>query len=81
MKFRSCFGRDAASGRVVELTFGETVASVDESDAFTGLYLAPGFIDLQVNGFAGVDFNRPDEPAEEIDRALRAVLATGVTRL
>ena len=81
MKIRRCLGRDPASGRVVEVTFGETVVSVDESDASTGLYLAPGFIDLQVNGFAGVDLNRPDQPAEEIDRALRAALATGVTRL
>jgi N-acetylglucosamine-6-phosphate deacetylase len=64
MKIRRCLGRDPASGRVVEVTFGETVVSVDESDASTGLYLAPGFIDLQVNGFAGVEV-----PAEESDRA------------
>ncbi|MGA2113824.1 MAG: amidohydrolase family protein [Bryobacteraceae bacterium] len=81
MKIQKRFGRDAASGRVVEIAFGETVFSAGESDAATELYLAPGFVDLQVNGFAGVDFNRPDQPAEEIDRALRAALATGVTRL
>jgi len=41
---------------------------------------APGFIDLQVNGFAGVDFNHPASPHEEIARAIQAIFSTGVTR-
>ena len=41
----------------------------------------PGFVDIQVNGFAGVDFNNPESPAEEISRAIGAIHATGVTRL
>jgi N-acetylglucosamine-6-phosphate deacetylase len=44
------------------------------------VHIAPGFIDLQVNGFAGVDFNNPHAPVGEIGRALNAILATGVTR-
>lgn len=40
----------------------------------------PGFVDLQVNGFAGVDFNSPDVTAEQIRGALPALRATGVTR-
>lgn len=40
----------------------------------------PGFCDLQVNGFAGVDFNRPGVRAEDLDRAAAAQRATGVTR-
>lgn len=39
-----------------------------------------GFVDLQVNGFAGVDFNSPGLDVEDIDRALTAMRATGVTR-
>lgn len=46
----------------------------------SGMYAAPGFIDLQVNGFAGVDYNCPTTPHEEIARSLRALFATGVTR-
>ena len=38
---------------------------------------APGFVDLQVNGFAGVDFQTAD--AEGYGRAGEALLATGVT--
>src|SRR5215831_3886999 len=39
-----------------------------------------GFIDLQVNGFAGVDYNCPTATHDEIARSLRALFATGVTR-
>jgi len=41
---------------------------------------SPGFFDLQVNGFAGVDFNNPDSSAEDIVRAIKVIRATGVTR-
>jgi N-acetylglucosamine-6-phosphate deacetylase len=40
----------------------------------------PGFCDLQVNGFAGVDFNRAGTAVEDLDRAAEALRATGVTR-
>jgi N-acetylglucosamine-6-phosphate deacetylase len=42
---------------------------------------SPGFFDLQVNGFAGVDFNSPATSGEQVTRALAAMRATGVTRL
>jgi N-acetylglucosamine-6-phosphate deacetylase len=40
----------------------------------------PGFFDLQVNGFAGVDFNDPGTTGEAISGALDRMRATGVTR-
>ena len=40
----------------------------------------PGFFDLQVNGFAGVDFNAPDLQPEQIDHAIGHLRRTGVTR-
>ena len=42
---------------------------------------SPGFLDLQVNGFAGVDFNDPATTADDLHRALNVLRAHGVTRL
>ncbi|MGH9163853.1 MAG: N-acetylglucosamine-6-phosphate deacetylase [Vicinamibacteraceae bacterium] len=39
-----------------------------------------GFVDLQVNGFAGVDFNDPGCTPADLQRALDAITRTGVTR-
>jgi len=43
-------------------------------------WLGPGLLDLQVNGFAGVDFNAPEVTVEDYRRAVRSQWATGVTR-
>ena len=40
----------------------------------------PGLFDLQVNGFAGVDFNDPRCTAEDVRHSIGALRATGVTR-
>ncbi len=70
-----CSGKDAT------VEFDSTIQSVSRGGGDPGdLHIAPGFIDLQVNGFAGVDFNDPNTPMEAIGRALDAILATGVTR-
>ena len=37
----------------------------------------PGWADLQVNGFAGVDFNAPDLTPEAVIQAVRALAANG----
>jgi N-acetylglucosamine-6-phosphate deacetylase len=41
---------------------------------------APAFFDLQVNGFAGVDYNGPDLSADRVSESLARMRATGVTR-
>ena len=83
MRAQSCCGKDAFTGAAIEVVFHDTVQSVTPAPEPTDLdlYLAPGFIDLQVNGFAAVDYNHPHTTFDSIARSLRAQVATGVTRL
>jgi len=77
-----CLGIDSISREPVELTGGAILDSVEpQLRSPEGLeYVAPGFIDIQVNGFAGVDYNTPDAPHEEIARSIHAQFVCGVTR-
>lgn len=75
-----CIGKDVASGTPVAVEFGEKIKDVRPAEGPVASYLAPGFIDLQVNGYLGVDFCSPATPVEEIGRACRFLHSTGVTR-
>lgn len=79
-----CSGIDALTGEAVEITAeGGAITAVEPLlGPARGLrWLAPGFIDLQVNGFAGADYCSPQTPLDSIARSLEAQFATGVTRL
>jgi N-acetylglucosamine-6-phosphate deacetylase len=80
-----CTGVSVFSGDPVEIRFGETITAVDQLIDVHGspsdILIAPGFIDLQINGFAGTDFNSPETSLESIAHSLRAIFSTGVTRL
>ena len=51
------------------------ITDIDFKDKFT----TPGLIDIQVNGFAGVDFHKRGLTAGEMDHALAHLAASGVT--
>ena len=79
-----CFGFDYRTGHAVRVEFGAAIEAVDELvGPVEGIdtWLAPGFIDLQVNGFAGVDYCSPNSSLEEIGRSIRAQFACGVSRI
>lgn len=78
-----CSGLYAFTGAPVEVAFASTVAYTLPAEGLPddAPYLAPGFIDLQVNGFAGVDYNDPALGPEDLARSIRALFSTGVTRL
>ena len=42
-------------------------------------YVAPGLIDVQINGYVGVDFSGPDLSVEGIRKATKALWKAGVT--
>jgi N-acetylglucosamine-6-phosphate deacetylase len=78
-----CSGRDAVSGDRITIEFDDVIQHLNPafSDQIADdEYVAPGFIDIQINGFAGVDYNAPDARQEEIARSLRVMFSTGVTR-
>ena len=78
----NCSGIDAQTGAAVEVEFDRVIRATEPliSPPRDLPLLAPGFIDLQVNGFAGVDYNSPGSSHEAIGESLRAMFATGVTR-
>jgi N-acetylglucosamine-6-phosphate deacetylase len=79
-----CKGREAATGEHLLVEGDAVIAHVDpwlDPPSADETWIAPGFIDLQVNGFAGVDYNSPSTAQDEIARSLRAIFSTGVTRL
>lgn len=79
-----CSGIDALTGEAVEIRAEHGVIAAVEPllDRPPSLpWLAPGFIDLQVNGFAGADYCSGATTLEEIARSLEAQFACGATRL
>ncbi|MCL4540949.1 MAG: amidohydrolase family protein, partial [Chloroflexi bacterium] len=65
----------ARDGRVVET--GQPV----ETPALGGpnLWLAPGLVDIQVNGYAGYDVNSPEVTPDDIAALVRVLWRVGVT--
>ncbi len=73
-------GRDPASGRTLEVTAEDgRIARVREAPGPSELWIAPGLVDLQVNGFAGHDVNAPDVDASTVVELVRALNRVGVT--
>ncbi len=80
----NCSGIDVATGNPINLEFDQLIKKVEASDASAerrdDRYLAPGFIDIQVNGYAGVDYNDPSVSHAEISRSIQELWKTGLTR-
>ncbi len=77
-------GRHYRSGRPVELRLADRILAVGEPEA--GAldarlpWIAPGFVDLQINGYRGQEFSAPELTVEAVIRIADQMPAFGVTR-
>jgi N-acetylglucosamine-6-phosphate deacetylase len=76
-------GLSPESGTPIAVTVADGVIQKIEPQpaAAVANWISPGWIDLQVNGFAGVDYNSTTTTTEQIGRSIQAQRKTGVTRL
>jgi len=72
-----------SSGETVRLHLEDgiirSVEGTGESGGDRLPIVAPGLVDLQVNGYRGIDFNGPELTAEQVETACRELLLSGVT--
>jgi N-acetylglucosamine-6-phosphate deacetylase len=76
-------GRNVFSSEWVEIEFDRVISYADpllDPSQHEPFWLSPGFIDLQVNGFAGADYNSPETPLDAIAQSIRKIFSTGVAR-
>lgn len=74
-------GRHYATCRPVALEIsGGKIIRISELDTDQRLpWIAPGFVDVQVNGYGGQEFNDPDLTVEKVEAVSRQLDADGVT--
>lgn len=74
-------GLHPGTGRAVRIECRDgKIERVEPSEQPGECHVSPGWIDLQVNGFAGTDYNDPSSPADEIGHSIDVQRSTGVTR-
>jgi len=77
-------GMHYATGKPVKIEIKDgLIVSVTETDTpekdSTGLFIAPGLIDNQINGYAGIDFSGNNLSAAGVIEAAKAISRDGVT--
>ncbi|MGP3961200.1 N-acetylglucosamine-6-phosphate deacetylase [Nonomuraea sp. 3N208] len=71
-----------ADGRPVEVEFDrDRIASVRELPDAPDLLILPGLVDVQVNGYAGLDVNAESVTVDEVTALVGALWRRGVTTL
>ncbi len=81
MDFKTCSGIDAMTRRPIVVSYGEKIETVERAPQVRGPLLSPGWIDIQVNGFAGADYCSPHTPVDLIAHSIEVLWSTGVARV
>ncbi|WP_371403281.1 amidohydrolase family protein [Kribbella sp. NBC_00662] len=69
-----------ADGRGVRVRYSGTgIEDITDYPTAPDLLLLPGLIDIQLNGYAGLDVNDPTRPASELSDLVRVLWQQGVT--
>jgi N-acetylglucosamine-6-phosphate deacetylase len=73
-------GRNPATGETIAITVEDgVIAAIKAADGTSHDYVAPGLVDLQVNGFAGLDLNDGHLTPERVKTLADRMLSVGVT--
>lgn len=85
MNHGSIEARFVRTGVPVKLSWANgiitSVEPAEETPDVEARWIAPALVDLQINGYAGVDFQQDDLPEEELLTAVRALRRHGCTRV
>ncbi len=80
MKSRTITGRSTSTGEPLRITVEQgRIAAIEPGSADETAWLSPGFIDLQINGYSGCDFNGELDDPDIVIALAHKVIATGTT--
>jgi len=80
MTRQSIHGHDPLTGEFIEILVEDgVIRSITPGSAEGDLWLSPGFIDLQVNGYAGCDLNAESITPDLVIALMYRLFAVGVT--
>ena len=73
-------GRDPATGKGLHIVMdGDRIVDIKHTSDAGGSWLSAGLIDLQVNGFAGIDLNDGGVDSERVLALAQTLLSLGIT--
>lgn len=77
-----CEGIHALTGKAVRLEIrrGRIAARADLDTSEALPFISPGFLDMQINGYGGIDYSLEGFTETDIERILQALDASGTTQ-